>query len=172
MFTLESFTCPDGITPNSNLTGPNKIYIYIVLFDPVSITWNDINDFGIQLVDRSCQSSFRFLQKFEFKDWHVIKSTNINSGPHKIPLIYSILMGVRWGLNFYRQSHNVMEKPNWTVLSWNPLDHAQLSVSKFCGCCYSPSPLSSWGWRICWLYLCLGVPLPSQDYFLAMGGNP
>ncbi len=29
MFTVEWFFCPDGITPNSNLTGPNNtIYIY------------------------------------------------------------------------------------------------------------------------------------------------
>ena len=30
MFTFEWFSCPDGITPNSGLTGPNNtIYIYI-----------------------------------------------------------------------------------------------------------------------------------------------
>ena len=28
MFTVEQFFCPDGITPNSGLTGPNNIYIY------------------------------------------------------------------------------------------------------------------------------------------------
>ena len=28
MFTIEWFFCPDGITPNSGLTGPNNIYIY------------------------------------------------------------------------------------------------------------------------------------------------
>ena len=29
MFTFEWFSCPDGITPNSRLTGPNNIYIHI-----------------------------------------------------------------------------------------------------------------------------------------------
>ena len=29
MFTFEWFSCPDGITPNSGLTGPNNTYIYI-----------------------------------------------------------------------------------------------------------------------------------------------
>ena len=27
MFIAECFFCPDGITPNSDLTGPNNIYI-------------------------------------------------------------------------------------------------------------------------------------------------
>ena len=29
MFTVEWFFCPDGITPNSGLTGTNNTYIYI-----------------------------------------------------------------------------------------------------------------------------------------------
>ena len=33
MFTFEKFSCPDGITPNSGLNGPNKnIYIYIYIY--------------------------------------------------------------------------------------------------------------------------------------------
>ena len=42
MFTLEWFSCPDGIAPNSGLTGPNNnntyihtyihIYIYIYIY--------------------------------------------------------------------------------------------------------------------------------------------
>ena len=32
MFTFELFSCPDGITPNSGLTGPNNIYIYIYIY--------------------------------------------------------------------------------------------------------------------------------------------
>ena len=32
MFTVECcFFCPDGITPNSGLTGPNNTYIYIYI---------------------------------------------------------------------------------------------------------------------------------------------
>ena len=29
---LESFSCPEGITPNSGLTGPNNTYIYIYMY--------------------------------------------------------------------------------------------------------------------------------------------
>ena len=29
------FFCPDGIIPNSGLTGPNNIYIYIYIYDLV-----------------------------------------------------------------------------------------------------------------------------------------
>ena len=36
MFTVEWFFCPDGITLNSGLTGPNNyIYIYIYIRRPV-----------------------------------------------------------------------------------------------------------------------------------------
>ena len=31
MFTFELFSCPDGITPNSGLTGPKNTYIYIYI---------------------------------------------------------------------------------------------------------------------------------------------
>ena len=32
MFTFEKFSCPDGITPNSGLTGPDNTYIYIYIY--------------------------------------------------------------------------------------------------------------------------------------------
>ena len=32
MSSVERFSCPDGITPNSGLTGPNNIYIYIYIY--------------------------------------------------------------------------------------------------------------------------------------------
>ena len=32
MFIVEWFFCPDGITPNSGLTGPNNSYIYIYVY--------------------------------------------------------------------------------------------------------------------------------------------
>ena len=32
MFTVKCFSCPDGITPNSGLTGPNNTYIYIYIY--------------------------------------------------------------------------------------------------------------------------------------------
>ena len=32
MFTVECFFSPDGITPNSSLTGPNNTYIYIYIY--------------------------------------------------------------------------------------------------------------------------------------------
>ena len=34
MFTVELFClfCPDGITPNSGLSGPNNTYIYIYMY--------------------------------------------------------------------------------------------------------------------------------------------
>ena len=38
MFTLEQFSCPDGITPKSGLTGPNNTYIYIYIYMYIYIT--------------------------------------------------------------------------------------------------------------------------------------
>ena len=32
MFTVECFFFPDGITPNSGLTGPNDTYMYICIY--------------------------------------------------------------------------------------------------------------------------------------------
>ena len=32
MFTVEFFYCPDGIIPDSGLTGLNNIYIYIYIY--------------------------------------------------------------------------------------------------------------------------------------------
>ena len=32
MFTLEQFSCLDGITPNSGLIGPNNTFMYIYIY--------------------------------------------------------------------------------------------------------------------------------------------
>ena len=32
MFTLQLFSCPEGITANSGLTGANNTYIYIYIY--------------------------------------------------------------------------------------------------------------------------------------------
>ena len=58
MFTLELFSCPDGIPPNSGLTGPNNTYIYILILS------------NAKSPDRGNDSTLRF----SFFNTHVIQN--------------------------------------------------------------------------------------------------
>ena len=111
---MNVFFCPDGITPNFGLTGPNNTYVYIYIY--IYTHTHTYVYVLMNVMDKECLQFFIHLFLFPYKAAYIKIKTLSSSSP---------------SLNAFNHSLTIDKNKNQTCLLWSSDKLTYLTVSDF-----------------------------------------